>query len=338
MAHSLKALPYKVLLAKNRNYIYCKGYSLFEYDMSNEKHASLGRIPDWKYAPLSHFRLLRRFFRAEITGLYELSNGDLLAIAKKGLFKRVKGAEKWTKCFTIPRGSKPLNICILPNGHLFFGEYFMNMEKRSVRVFRSDDNAVTWNVAYTFPNGNINHIHGVFFDKFTGRMWCLTGDRENECIIGWTDDEFKTFHDVLRGGQEYRSCHLFFYPDYIIYATDSQYMQNVIKKIDRHTHEITELQRIQGSAIKGGQIGDIAFVSTTIEPSEVNKDQSAHLWITQDGIKWKEVFSAKKDILPAIMQFGTFEFPNYVHETDQLYFSGRALKNYDGYSIALDME
>lgn len=338
MAHSFKLFPYKVLLVKEGGYVYLKGYSLFEYDTANEEIQRKGTIPDKKYALLSRFKLLRRFFRAEITGLYELSDGSLIAIAKKALFRLKKGEDKWEKCFTIPRGSKPLNLCILPNGHIFFGEYFMNMEKKSVRVFRSLDDGDTWEVAYTFEDGNINHIHGLFHDWYTGRIWCLTGDRENECIIGYTEDEFASFHEVLRGGQEYRSCQLFFYPDYMVYATDSQYMPNVIKKIDRRTLEITELQSIQGSAIKGGQAGDVAFISTTIEPSEVNKDHYAHVWVTRNGLEWKEIVSAKKDSWPAIMQFGTFEFPQYVSSIDDsLYLSGRALCKVDGRSLAVKL-
>lgn len=79
-------------------------------------------------------------------------------------------------------------------------------------------------------------------------MWVLTGDRENECVIGYTDDEFKSFHEVLRGGQEYRSCQLFFYKDFIVYATDSQYIENEIRAINRETLEISILAKIQGSA------------------------------------------------------------------------------------------
>lgn len=334
MDSSLKAFPYKVLYVKGGGYIYSKGYKLFEYDVAKDAIIKKGSIPDKKYALLSSFKLLRRFFRAEISGFYALPDGSWIAIAKKGLFKLNKGGNKWERCFAVPRGSKPLNLCILPNGHIFFGEYFMNMEKKSVCVYKSLDHGDTWCVAYTFEEGNINHIHGLFYDKYTERIWCLTGDRENECIIGFTDDEFDTFHELFRGGQEYRSCQMFFYPDYLVYATDSQYMPNVIKRIDRRTLEITELQAIQGSAIKGGQAGDVAFISTTIEPSEVNKDQYAHVWVTRDGLHWEEVFNAKKDFWPAIMQFGTFEFPHFYSSIDHtLYMSGRALCKVDGRSL-----
>ncbi len=295
----------KVISVYNKyNLLVSRGYTLLE---TNQKY----KVVDTKFALLSHFVFFRRFFRAEITGLYSLPNSERIAVAKKGVFLLRKGSDKYEKVFSIPRGSKPLNICIAPSGNLYFGEYFQNMEKQAVNIYCSDDKAKTWYVVYTFPEGNINHIHGLFFDKYTNRIWVATGDRENECIIGYTEDEFKTFVEVFRGGQEYRTCQLFFYKDFIVFGTDTQYEQNVIKKVDRQSLEITELLKVQGSVIKGGQVGDVAFISTTVEPSNVNTDKWAHLWITKDGLHWEERYKAKKDWLPSIFQFGTFEFPQY---------------------------
>lgn len=316
----------KVLNVCNGDSLVSKGYLLQDTN-------GYYKITDPKYGLLSRCTLTRRFFRAEITGFYSMPNGDNLAIAKKGLFLQKKGNCCFDKIFSIPRGSKPLNICIAPYGNLYFGEYYQNMEKRTVNIYGSKDNGLTWNVEYAFTEGNINHIHGLFFDKFTNYIWVATGDRENECIIGYTEDEFKTFTEVFRGGQEYRTCQLFFYKDFIVFGTDTQYEQNIIKKFDRHTLEITELQKVQGSVIKGGQVGDVAFISTTVEPSKVNTDKYAHLWVTKDGIHWEERYKAKKDWLPAtLFQFGTFEFPQYygIEKLERLYFSGRALKGLDG--------
>lgn len=303
------------------------------------KTSSQSRLKGWEYAKHSLTRISGRLARAEITGFYSLPNGVYLAIAKKGLFIKKTGSEDYEKVFAMPRGSKPLNICIAPSGKLFFGEYFQNTDKQAVNIYCSEDNAQTWHIAYTFPEGNINHIHGLFFDKYTNRIWVATGDRKNECIIGYTEDEFKSFVEVFRGGQEYRTCQLFFYKDFIVFGTDTQYEQNVLKKFDRNTLEITELQEVQGSVIKGGQVGDVAFISTTVEPSDVNKDKYAHLWVTKDGLHWEERYKAKKDWLPSIFQFGTFEFPQYygIEKLERLYFSGRAVKGLDGKTTYIDL-
>ena len=323
----------KVLNVCNGDLLVSKGYLLQD---TNGHY----KITDPKYGLLSRYTLTRRFFRAEITGFYIMPNGDNLAVAKKGFFLQKREKYLFEKIFSIPRGSKPLNICIAPSGNLLFGEYFQNMDKQAVHIYSSKDNGQTWNVAYTFSEGNINHIHGLFLDPYTNRIWVATGDRDNECIIGYTENEFKSFVEVFRGGQEYRTCQLFFYKDFIVFGTDTQYEQNVIKKFDRQTLEITELQKVQGSVIKGGQVGDVAFISTTIEPSDVNTDKWAHLWVTKDGLHWEEKYKAKKDWLPTtLFQFGTFEFPQYygLEKLERLYFSGRALQGLDGKTTYIDL-
>lgn len=333
---------FKVLSVHSGYLIGAKGYRIDKYSLDGKRLEHTGNVIDSKYAKFAGCKMTRRLIRAELTGLYALDNGDMIAVGKKGLFRRNTpvGGESteskeskecdFHKVFAMPRGSKPLNLCITRNGHIFFGEYFQNMEKVAVNVYGSMDGGRSWDVVYTFAEGNINHVHGLFLDPYTDRIWVLTGDRENECIIGWTDDEFKTLHEELRGGQEYRSCQLFFYKDFVVYATDSQYIENEIRKIDRKTLEITTLAKVQGSAIKGGQCGDVAFISTTVEPSEVNLEKASHVWVSKDGEHWQDVYKAEKDCLPAILQYGTIEFPNYKEINNELYFSGRAVKGLDG--------
>lgn len=321
----------KILSVTGLDYIISHGYKLRD-------NCDYYIVEDKWFGLFSQFALLRRVLRAEISGLYNLFNGDRVAIAKKGLFLQKKGYKNYKLCFAIPRGSKPLNLCISPSGYIYFGEYFQNIGKQAVNIYCSKDNAQTWNVVYTFEAGNINHIHGLFFDKYTNYIWVTTGDRDNECIIGYTEDEFKTFVIVFRGSQEYRTCQLFFYKDFIVFGTDSQYEQNMIKMFNRITLEVTELQQIQGSVIKGGQVGNISFISTTVEPSKVNTDRYSHIWVTKDGTHWEERFKAKKDCLPFLFQFGTFEFPQYnVDKLDRLYFTGRALKSLDGKTAYIDL-
>lgn len=296
------------------------------------------KLRDKKYGLLSHFKLTRRLFRAEITSFYTLNDGTQLAIAKKCIYRRRKGEIEFEKICVIQRGSKPLNIVAKSSQEVYFGEYFQNVENVPVNIYLLDVKTGNLKVVYTFEQGEINHIHGLFYDKYTNRIWVATGDADNECILGYTEDGFESFHVAFRGGQEYRCCQMFFYPDFIIYCTDSQFIPNKIKRIDRNTMKITELQSVQGSVIKGGQSGNVSFISTTVEPSDVNLDKHVYLWVTKDGLNWEERYKDEKDSYPSIFQFGTFEFPNYEGEIgDKLYFSGRAVKNLDGKSTYIEL-
>lgn len=327
----MKILKGKIINVEGDNLLISDGYSLRDNKGSY-------KLRDKKYGLLSRFKLTRRFFRAEITGFYTLNDGTQLAIAKKGIFRRRKEERDFKKICATPRGSKPLNIVAKSSQEVYFGEYFQNVENVPVNIYLLDIETGEMKVVYTFGQGEINHIHGLFFDKSTNRIWVATGDAENECILGYTEDGFNSFHIVFRGGQEYRCCQMFFYPDFIIYCTDSQFIPNKIKRIDRQTLDITELQSVQGSVIKGGQAGNVSFISTTVEPSEVNLDKHVYLWVTKDGLNWKECYKDEKDDYPAIFQFGTFEFPNYEDDIgDKLYFSGRAVKKLDGKSTYIEL-
>ena len=316
----------KVLEVKDDFFIRVKGYRLYKFYFDKNTYEYVGRINDGKYALFACYFLTRRFLRAEVTNLYGLPSGDYIAIAKKGVFLCKKGEQVFRKTFNVLRGSRPMNLCITPDSNIYFGEYFANVEKRAVNIYHSSDNGKTWNIVYTFKEGTINHIHGLFWDSYTNCIWVTTGDLDNECIIANTQDGFKTLNIIFRGGQKYRATNLFFYKDFIIYATDSQYIINSIYKINRKDFQVDTLYHIQGSAIKGGQNGNLAYFSTTVEPSKINRDKYSHLWMTQDGLTWREIYKAKKDWLPAIFQFGSIEFPkNLTNKGGLIMFSGRAL-------------
>lgn len=337
MSKKIKFKHFKVLEVTQNYLIGARGYSLYKYIFTTKRYALESRVND-KYALFSRCFLTRRLLRAEINNLYTLPNGDQLIIAKKGIFRKSVHDKVFEKCFAIRRGSKTLNLCIIPSGDIYWGEYFQNIEKKAVHIYHSADGGSSWSIVYTFPEGEINHVHGLFWDKYTESIWVATGDRENECIISNTLDGFNTLNIVFRGGQEYRTTVLLFYKDAIIFGTDSQYIQNEIKRIDRKTLKITSLQQIQGSAIKGGQYDDFAFLSTTIEPSKVNKDKSSYLWITRNGVDWREVYSDQKDFFPPMFQYGSIEFPRYMCSiTDRLMFSGRALRQSGGHSMMISI-
>lgn len=339
----MKVIAYKrkkILAVTNEGLIASKGYNLYYRDIDGDNWSSYGAIHDGINSIFSSFTLSRRLTRAEISKLYRLQDGTELCIARKGIFRRKTGSKEFEKVFNVIRGSRPMYLCEDVDGGVYFGEYFQNMGKQAVHVYGSHNHGKTWEIVRTFAEGNINHIHGIYMDPFTKNLWLATGDRENECIIGYTNDGFKTFTIVFRGGQEYRTCVLFFYKDFIVFGTDSQYQQNELKMFDRKTLEITHLQDVQGPVIRGAQFRDVSMISTDVEPSEVNKDSNAYVWITRDGLHWEELCHAKKDILPPMLfQFGVFDLPQYDpnYKGNAVYVTGKAVKGCSGDTLVFNL-
>lgn len=317
-----------------------KGYRFFHYDFDKKKWQYFGKISDGKYSIVSRFRMLSRLLRAEVQYFKVLNSGQLICVAKKGIFRLNKETGVFEKCFNITRGTRPLNLCEDREGNVYFGEYFHNPDRENVHIYRSKDQGLSWEVVYTFPEKSIRHIHGLHFDKFTDSIWVTTGDLEGECIIGNTKDKFRTLDFVFRGGQEYRACNLLFYENKILYGTDTETAANQIKSIDRKTLKITALVDIQGSVINAVKVGENAFFSTTVEPSLVNMDQNSFIWMADGNSKEpKIIFKFKKDRWDhRYFQFGNCRFPDYVNEQGtHLYFSGSALEKIDGGSMGVEI-
>lgn len=335
----LKSKNFVTLYVSQSFWIVAKGYRLYKYNPETDKFTYFSRLQDSKNAFFSRFRLLRRLFRAEITNLYHFKDDTWMCIAKKAIFKYNAASGLFEKCCSIEKGSKPMALCQANDGTIYYGEYCYNPARKHMRIMQSKDNGNTWSVAYTFEDGAVNHIHGVFNDPWTGRIWVATGDDDCACIFGYTENGFKTFIREYQGSQQYRVCVPMFTEKSIIYATDSQYAQNVIRSIDRKTGEVRDLCKIQGSGIYATQWDNGFAVSTTVEPSKVNLEQNAHLWFSKDGEKWVDVCSFKKDIWKkTYFQFGTLRLPRYEVDADFLVFSGRSVKKLDQKTMIVPIE
>lgn len=318
-------------------WILAKGYKLYKYYPEVDKMQFYSKVNDLINGLAASNKFSRRLLRAEITHLYKFGE-DWFCIARKGIFKYDNVTKLFELCHKVERGSRPMNLCQDSDGSIYYGEYFYNPERVPVRIFKSSDCGRTWNVAYIFHNGEINHIHGIYQDKFTGNLWVFTGDDDKACIAGYTTDGFKTLHHEFEGKQKFRVCVPLFFKDSIIYPTDSQYCQNYIRKINRDNKSINDLRAIQGSGIYAVDPGDCYLVSTTVEPSEVNTDKSSHLWFSFDGNDWKELCSFKKDILKnSLFQFGSIRFPHFEDPCGYIIATGRAIQKLDQSTIIIPL-
>lgn len=315
-----------------------RGYKFFRYTENDGRWRYFGKISDRKFGFLAHFRLLSRLFRADVHFYTTMKNGQSICIAKKGIFKSDFATGKFEKCFDITRGTRPLNICEDADGNIFFGEYFNNPDRGSVNIYKSMDYGSTWEVVYTFPAKSIRHIHEVRFDNYTNAIWVVTGDLDGECIIGYTEDKFRTFNIVFQGGQEYRTCKLLFFKDKIVYGTDSETAENHLKQIDRNTLKVIDLVSLQGSVINSVKIGEKCFLSTTVEPSEVNKDTNSYVWMYDNETGGCKIVGkyGKDHWDHRYFQFGWCRFPEYTGgDNPCLYYHGNALKGIDGSSVCI---
>lgn len=231
---------------------------------------------------------------------------------------------------------------------IIFGEYFSNSEKKEVQIF-SKNNEGIWKSIYVFPKGIINHIHNIIPDKYNSCLWIFTGDFGKSAAIWKIEDNFKKVECVLKGEQIYRSCVGFSSPKGLIYATDTPFSKNSIRRLYKRSDDgayVSEhIQDINGSCIYGCRYNNEMYFSTAVEPNGIFKNK-LHAFLSRnkgDGIKdyksylYKEigskfevVYSSEKDFYPFVLfRFGSIQFPAKEFKFDYLPIYHVASKKYD---------
>lgn len=306
---------YRVHHIDNSGVLYLsKGFAIYSSmnSMYSLKHEGQVELPLWK-SFLSYFGLPSRLLRLGIHNIICTLDGSVIVFAEGKVYRKGIGARKFQKVFDIPFGKRPLRkaVCCLGSGRILFGEYWDNPNREPVRIFASDDDGRRWDALYTFPKGAIRHIHCLAEDSYTGNLWIATGDNDNECYIGFSEDEGKSFQFILHGEQKFRTLDFIFCKTFIIYGTDAPDEDNGIYMIDRGNCSVKKLRQICGPAYyttttKQG----VKIIATTVEGGRGEKDKYARLYASTDGLKWEELAKWKKDPFPKkLFGYGQIFFP-----------------------------
>ena len=157
-----------------------------------------------------------------------------------------------------------------------------------MHIYASSDHGETWNIAYTFPEGAIRHVHNIVYDQWENCLWVLTGDNGPECRILKASCDFSSVEEVISGNQQARAVALVPTQDSVFFSSDTPFEANHIYSLDRRGN-LQKLSGISGSSIYGCRVGDATFFSTMIEPTQVNRDQQARIYGSTDGKNWRRL-------------------------------------------------
>jgi hypothetical protein len=271
------------------------------------------------------FRLVRDGFHA----LSVLTSGHLVAAVPGAVITLAPGDTEFRVTHQIQRGTRPLHICAVPDGAVFFGEYFDNPERDEVHIYSSSDQSLTWSVAHTFPKGAIRHVHNIVYDRWAKCLWVLTGDNGNECRILRASLDLKQIETVMSGNQQARAVALVPRADGLYFSSDTHLEANHVYHLDRHGN-LSMLANLPSSSIYGCAVGNAMFFSTMAEPSSVNQDKSVHIFGSLDGHSWSSQLEWGKDPWSlGLFQYGNAILPDGENQTDLLAVSTVAVKQAD---------
>lgn len=282
----------------------------------------------------SFFRPAARVFRSDKCNLFVNLPGNILGIRAGSIYAIQAG--KMSKLFEI-NGDCVLNasICEDKAGNIYFGEYFMNPERRPVRIWRVNQDLKSWQLAASLEN--IRHIHGIYPDPYHQAVfWVTVGDFAGECFILKTDDGFKTFQKYGDGSQNWRAVRLFFTENHICWLTDSHIEQNYACRMQRETGRLEKGQPMNASTWYGCLTKEGLFLAfTTIERGPAIQSDESSVLASRDGFHWEKIYGFKKDFWRPVQLFkyGVISCPSGDLSVEEIYLSGEGLVGLDGVSI-----
>jgi hypothetical protein len=274
-------------------------------------------------------RITARLFRDGFHALAVLPGGCLVAVVAGAIISLRTGEREFSAMYRVTRGARPLHITAVPNGSVFWGEYFDNASRDEVHVYGSRDGE-GWEVAYTFSKGAIRHVHNIVYDRWENCLWVLTGDYGDECRILRAECDFSRIETVLKGNQQARAVGLVPMQDGLYFASDTPLEPNFLYRLDR-SRNLSRLVQISSSSIYGCQVGDHVFFSTMVEPSKVNRDHHVRLYGGHvSSPQWQSLLEWQKDSWPmGLFQYGNAFLPDGNNTTAYLALTTVAVKTDD---------
>lgn len=266
--------------------------------------------PPWWRNLSASARLTFRLCRDGFHALAVLDSGYLVAAVPGAIVTLLPGEKDFRVSHKITRGTRPLHLCTVPGGAVYWGEYFDNAGRDEVHIYASHDQGRTWSVAYTFPKGAIRHVHNIVYDEWHKCLWVLTGDNGEECRILRASCDFKTVDVVRAGNQQARAVALVPTKDGLYFSSDTPSESNHVYHLDRAGH-LRQMATLTSSSIYGCRVGESIFFSTMVEPSDANLDRNVRLFGSADGSYWTSLLEWRKDRWPMkYFQYGNVLLPD----------------------------
>jgi len=308
-----------------------RDYALWRWISAEDRWERVARYqPDWTRSISSTTRLGSRLRRDGFHTVAVLPDGGLIAILPKAIAICPRDQEEFQVVWRIARGTRPLGLTILPGGAIYWGEYFDNPNRDEVHVYGSLDLGRSWDVVYSFPRGSIRHIHSITHDPHRECLWMCTGDYDTEPRILRVSLDWKRVEPVLGPSQQARAVRPIPSDRGLFFGTDTEREQNHIYRLTGEG-EAERLCDTSGPCLSSCQVGSALFFSTNVEPSRVNRDRTAGLYGSADGLSWSRLVSWRKDSWhPLLFQYGNILLPTGKNDTRFLAATGSAVTAEDG--------
>lgn len=259
-----------------------RGMIIYLLKKSDTRFIRISHVPTgFSMLWFNNFRIIRRLTgNSECLEIAPASDGSLSVFSAGKMWYKEANRKSFRIAFRLSnygigkgRGIISNGLLNTDNNSLFFGEYFRNDNRTPVRIYKSENRGRSWEIAFEFKPGSIKHIHSLQKDPYTGTLWICTGDYDNESMIGYSNDEFKSIVPVGMGSQAWRTCQLAFTEDAIYWGTDTESDEPAgIYRWDKKTMELTRLKKIKGAVFFATSLEDGTIIMSTDREGYPNEE------------------------------------------------------------------
>jgi len=228
--------------------------------------------------------------------LLPLPDNGACVMSAGRIFFRTHNKEDFVETFRLKKklgegkGIRHDGLLIIKNNIILLGEYTSNRDRvDNVRILRINNKERTWDVPFNFAPGRIRHIHSIQKDPYTDKIWICTGDKDNECMVIWSDDNCRSINPIGQGGQEWRVTQLAFTKDALFWGADSPFSvsKRGLYRWDREKKKLTKLISTPQDTIFFATMLDQGTIVMSSVRNGLPNEQSDKtcLWIIKEDLK-----------------------------------------------------
>jgi hypothetical protein len=312
------------------------GYSIFVSEDRGKTWIFKNTLPENFFKRVSsNISLISRVFRTGIDQIHIISKGKILISCDKAFYLSDLSFRDFERV-SLPTPFFQLldhNICVTKE-YTYYGEYFPNVQRRKVNVYRTKD-GIEWEIVYSFPKNTIRHLHLLQYDQFSNKIWFATGDLGSECSMGFFEDNFEETVIIGKADQKWRTLEFAFEPGNVYWGSEDPRGGNWLFSLDRKDESIRPVFKPDCPVYNLKKIGQSYILITANERGEC--DGNAHVWWSEElnNNQWVKILSYQKDSLPTLFGFGRIFFGGFANST--LFVSGSGLIDFDNKTALLKL-
>lgn len=230
-------------------------------------------------------------FEQKITAIYQRKDGLLIVATNNNYWDEIKPSfvfrskdqgQSFEQVKKIEHGT-PLKWSISADkaGRIYLAEYGPQKKDMSKTLWRSDDDAESWQIIYQAENKDNTHLHRVAVDPYTDYVWLTVGDGKNRQMLKSEDHG-----DSWQKLQSLQSTSVVFTKEAIYWGKDKKSKPGVIR-YDRASKKFKTIFKPQQHGNYGGSIYDMLGLNSDdlIVPFKKYPDQDhiASVWHLSEG-------------------------------------------------------